>query len=61
MSIKESTAILVRVSSKSQEDEGYSLDSQLATPKLLSDEWLEGGENILNCRDGIKRLKSKGI
>ena len=32
MSIKESTVILARVSSKSQEDEGYSLDSQL---KLL--------------------------
>ena len=32
MSVKESTVMLARVSSKSQEDEGYSLDSQL---KLL--------------------------
>ena len=44
MSTKDSTVILARVSSKSQEDEGYSLDSQL---KLLQGYCLSNGLKVV--------------
>jgi predicted site-specific integrase-resolvase len=46
------TVILARVSSKSQEDEGYSLDSQL---KLLHGYCLSKGLSVEDSRDCLKR------